>query len=140
MPIEGFEQRYVLGVPEMDAVHREFVELVNRLECADRTEFAALFGQLVDHTQTHFDNENALMRSSGFPAIREHMDEHQRVLGELRRINERVQRGSTLMAKAYVREQLPAWFDLHAVTMDSALAAHLKIHTQTGTLGPVVIH
>jgi len=30
------------------------------------------------------------------------------------------------MGRAYVTQQLPGWFDLHAVTMDSALAAHLK--------------
>jgi hemerythrin len=63
---------------------------------------------------------------SGFPAISEHASDHQRVLGELARFEKRVVAGSTAMARAYIREQLPHWFDLHIKTMDSALAAHLK--------------
>lgn len=126
MLIDGFEQRYWLGVAQMDDTHREFVDLVNRLEDADNSDFIALFDKLLVHTDAHFGIENALMRESAFPAIHEHIDEHQRVLGELNRINRKVQEGSILIGRAYVREQLPSWFNLHAVTMDSALAAHLK--------------
>lgn len=140
MLIEGFEERYLLGVPEMDDTHRDFVELVNQLEYADKTEFITLFDKLLAHTEAHFESENALMRASSFPAIREHMDEHQRVLSELRRINDRVKEGSTLIGRAYSTEQLPGWFNLHAITMDSALAAHLKLHAQPCVFSSVVLH
>jgi hemerythrin-like metal-binding protein len=110
----------------MDETHREFAEIVNRMARADKAGFIELFPVLVAHTQAHFVSENALMKASGFPAIREHMDEHQRVLGELRRMAAKTADGSTLLARAYVAEQLPAWFSVHAVTMDSALAGHLK--------------
>jgi hemerythrin len=66
------------------------------------------------------------MRSCGFPAIREHSDEHQRILGELGRIGQRVNKGLVSFGRMYVREGLPDWFRLHAATMDSALAAHWK--------------
>jgi len=124
--IESFESRYLLGVPEMDETHREFSDLVNRLGGADKETFTALFGELIEHTRAHFSAENEAMLESGFPAIREHMDEHQRVLGELDRIGKRVAAGSIAMGRAYVTQQLPEWFDLHAQTMDSALAAHIK--------------
>jgi len=131
MLIEAFEERYLLGVAQMDDTHREFVELVNQLGEAAKPDFIRLFAELLAHTESHFESENALMQESAFPAIGEHRDEHQRVLGELRRINDRVQSGSTLIGRAYVTEQLPAWFQLHALTMDSALAAHLnKLETQ----------
>ena len=126
MLIDGFEQHYLLGVSRMDDTHRGFTALVNQLDAADKPTFITLFGELLAHTKAHFDTENALMRDSLFPAMREHMDEHQRVLGELHRINRKVEAGSILVARAYVREQLPGWFKLHAYTMDSALAAHLK--------------
>ena len=124
--IEAFEQRYLLGISTMDDTHREFVDLVNRLGVATKAEFIQLFAELFTHTQTHFEQENRLMEVSGFPAIREHTDEHQRILGELNRFSEKVSTGSIMMGKAYVTQQLPQWFDLHAKTMDSALAAHLK--------------
>ena len=110
----------------MDATHQEFIELVNQLALADKAMFISLFRQLVEHTETHFAAEKQLMAETGFPAIREHMDEHLRVLGELHRIAEKVSKGSVTIGRAYVREQLPAWFDLHAITMDSALAAHVR--------------
>lgn len=140
MLIEQFEQRHLLGLSQMDDTHREFVELVNQLDTADKPEFIGLFGKLLAHTEAHFEIENALMRESGFPAIREHMDEHQRVLGELRRINAKVQDGSILIGQAYVREQLPSWFNLHAITMDSALAAHLKHRAQLPAFASVTVH
>ncbi|MEJ2453273.1 MAG: hemerythrin domain-containing protein [Candidatus Thiodiazotropha sp.] len=129
--IENFEQRYQLGLMAMDGTHREFVDLVNRLGEADKAGFITLFAELHQHTKRHFEQEMRWMEDSAFPAIREHADEHRRVLGELDRFAQRVASGSIMMGKAYVTQQLPHWFDLHAKTMDSALANHLKSHYST---------
>lgn len=119
---------YRLGVTTMDQTHREFIDLVNRLALSDRDNFIPLFDELVQHTHAHFEAEAQLMQAHAFPAIREHSDEHQRVLGELDRFGQKVARGSIAMGRDYVQNHLPGWFDLHARTMDSALAAHLKLH------------
>ena len=47
-------------------------------------------------------------------------------MGELNRFAAKVASGSFTIGRAYLREQLPAWFDLHAITMDSALATHMR--------------
>jgi hemerythrin-like metal-binding protein len=117
---------YQLGYESMDQTHVEFIDLVNQLGPCSKQEFPELFKQLVHHTEQHFEAENELMEDSGFPAIREHQDEHARVLGEMHRFAKQLDKGSTMMARAYITERLPDWFDLHARTMDSALAAHLK--------------
>ncbi|THF56924.1 hypothetical protein E6O51_18960 [Pseudothauera rhizosphaerae] len=83
----------------MDATHREFVDLAAALMAAD---------------------------DARFPAIGEHVNEHQRVLGELMAFGRGVQAGRLKFARAYVQQSLPEWFDLHLSTMDAALAAHLK--------------
>lgn len=124
--IDDFEARFLLGVPAMDRTHREFVDLVNRMAEASTAAFVYLYPDLVDHTHAHFANEDLLMRQTGFPAIAEHTAEHARVLGELDALRRRLSGGRIVLARAYVIEQLPAWFALHAVTMDSALAAHVK--------------
>lgn len=124
--IEDFESKHLLGVASMDDTHREFVDLVNALENAGGTEFADGFAALLAHTTSHFDQEQVLMQQCGFPAIAEHTDEHRRVLGEMARFARQVEQGRTRMAQAYVKEALPPWFALHAATMDSALAGHLK--------------
>ena len=125
--IDDFEARFLLGVPAMDCTHREFVEPLNRMAEPGNAAFVYLYQDLINHTRAHFANEDALMRQSAFPASAEHTAEHARILGELDALRSRLGAGGRIaLARAFVLEQLPAWFALHAVTMDSALAAHVK--------------
>lgn len=135
--IDDFESKYLLGVASMDDTHREFVERVNALEHASGTRFVDGFAALLVHTRSHFDQEEVLMRECRFPATAEHTDEHRRVLGEMTRFARQVEQGRTRMAQAYVKEALPPWFALHAATMDSALAGHLK-RTAAGRDGQTI--
>ncbi len=129
MPLIAWDTgRFLLGEEGMDATHAEFADLVNRCAAAADSGFARLFQSLLEHTGDHFAREEALMLDTGFPALQEHRDEHRRVLAELRQLGLRVGAGRSTLARSYVREQLPAWFSLHAATMDSALAAHLRKH------------
>jgi len=117
---------YLLDYQQLDNDHAEFINTLNRLIAADDSQFASLFEQLMHHTQQHFDRENALMDEYNFPATGEHKGEHQRVLGEFTQFKKRVDKGLIAFGRAYVKENLPAWFDLHVKTMDSALVAHIK--------------
>lgn len=124
--IEEFETRFLLGVPAMDRNHREFVELINRMAEAANPVFAYLFPEMVRHTHAHFAAEEALMRETAFKGGEEHRNMHQRVLGEMDWFGKRIPKGHLTQARVYVTEQLPSWFAEHAVTMDSALAAHVR--------------
>jgi hemerythrin-like metal-binding protein len=124
--IDPDDPRLRLGVQEMDSVHGEFIALVNAMAEADQARFLALFERLIEHTAAHFDQEDQRMIETRFPALQEHRGDHRRVLGDLRAIGQRSTRAKLAMGRTYVREQLPAWFTVHAATMDSALAAHLK--------------
>lgn len=119
------EAGHAVGVAEMDTTHREFASYVSALERAPDGDFPALFEQLRNHTRAHFEREYELMQQCRFPALREHEAEHARVLADLAHLSARVQQGSLMMARAYVRG-LPDWFRGHLTTMDSALAACLK--------------
>lgn len=116
---------FLLGRPDMDDTHQEFVELLNAAYSATKDEFKDRFHALVMHTRRHFDAENELMKASNFFAINEHIGEHHRVMGQLDYFNKHVHLGRHDMGRQLLRE-LPAWFELHARTMDSALAGHLK--------------
>lgn len=120
------EDRHALGVAEMDATHREFTELARALTQAGKEDFPVLFESLLGHTRSHFENESRLMRACRFPAIAEHEGEHQRVLGELARLQRGLDEGRLAFARTYVRDGLPDWFANHLATMDAALAACLK--------------
>ncbi len=126
MLISNQNEEYSLGIKPMDTTHYEFIALVNLLAEADASRFQQLFIELVAHTEKHFDAENAWMKESSFPAIAEHMAEHRRVFADLKQMEQRVKKGSTTLAKAFIFEHVAAWFSLHASTMDAALAAHMK--------------
>jgi hemerythrin-like metal-binding protein len=121
------DARHALGVDAMDPTHREFVALAAELRIAGSEDFPLLFDALLEHAQGHFDNESRLMRACRFPAIAEHEGEHRRVLGELARLREGIDRGRVAFARAYVNEGLGPWFEQHLATMDAALAGCLKI-------------
>jgi len=120
-----WDERYRLGVPDMDATHREFVEAADALLAASDTAFPEMFARLREHTRAHFEHEGKLMKRCRFPAIGEHNSEHLRVLGELAHFARGVAAGRLGMARNYVNS-LPDWFNTHLCTMDSALAACLK--------------
>ena len=124
--IDWNDECFRLGMDVIDDTHVEFVELVNAMEPADGEEFIHLFDSLITHTRKHFDQENRLMIESDFPALAEHRHEHERVLGELERFGQRVRKGQISFGRSYLRDSIAQWFPLHAATMDSALAAHLK--------------
>jgi hemerythrin len=89
-----------------------------------------LFQQLYEHTEQHFDRENKLMAEFDFPAETEHKGEHQRVLGEFKQFKTRVDKGLITFGRSFVKERLPQWFQLHLLTMDIALVAHIKVKQQ----------
>lgn len=114
-----------LQEPNIDKDHSVFIDLVNQMQTANHTEFVNLFENLLTHTQSHFEYENQLMEQYQFPAIAEHQGEHHRVLTELKRFKQRVDKGMIAMGRAYISELMPQWFVLHVTTMDSALDAHI---------------
>ena len=120
-----WNERFTLGVAEMDATHQEFVALADALQAAGDDEFPQLFARLHEHTRQHFEHEGKLMKACRFPAIGEHNSEHLRVLGELAHFARGVAAGRLGSARAYAKG-LPDWFGSHLATMDSALAACLK--------------
>ena len=115
-----------VGYAPIDYDHEEFVDLLEKLNAASNAEFPALFRALYQHCEQHFEREQQLMLDSAFPAEAEHGGEHQRVLGEFKQFQSRVDKGLISFGRAFVNERLPAWFQLHVSTMDSALATHVK--------------
>ncbi|TVZ37545.1 hemerythrin-like metal-binding protein [Alteromonadaceae bacterium 2753L.S.0a.02] len=117
-----------LGDETIDRSHQEFAELLLALAKADLAEFIRLFAALVAHAEEHFGAEQHMMRHYNYPAERmeTHLSEHLRVLRDLKSIHAMVARGSVLMARTYVTEQLPYWFTRHNSSHDAELVEHLK--------------
>jgi len=117
---------HTVGYDPIDNDHDEFIDLLNKLDAADNAGFPALFLQLYEQTEQHFERENQLMKQSCYPGESEHKSEHQRVLGEFKQFKTRVDKGLIAFGRSFVKDRLPQWFGLHVTTMDSALTAHIN--------------
>lgn len=124
MPVALFAECVV--ETDIDATHQSLAELIAGVVRADSATFASRFQALLALFKMHVAEEGGLMRSSRYPGLAEHEGDHHRVLGELMQLNLSIRRGRVALARAYVKDGLAPWFDLHLATMDAALAAYLR--------------
>lgn len=126
-----WQPKYELGVSSMDETHKAFVSLLGEASDIAKASFPAYFDRLLAHTKEHFEAEKSLMQSSGFLSLREHEDDHDRVLAEMMQMQRFAARGMVKIARDYVTQKLPQWFEIHAASMDTALAIHLNEDKKT---------
>jgi hemerythrin len=111
----------MLGYEPMDMVHREFVERVVDLQrCAD-AEVPVVLDRVIEHLESHFREEDELMRRHDFPPTDCHIDEHAAVLRSAAEVRQCVAHGDHAQARSFA-DALAGWFPGHADYMDAALA------------------
>jgi hemerythrin len=126
----------LLGDPEMDAVHEEFVACIAAVMNASEANVADVFAALERQAKSHFDMEDTWMRDNDFPAKDCHIDEHAAVMASIVGVRKRVEAGD--VSAAYdIAQALADWFPGHADYLDSALAAWMCKRRWGGK--PVVI-
>lgn len=125
MPAVQWSESYALGIEQMDATHREFLDLLNAVVDAADEEVLARLDAFIAHTVEHFAQEDRWMEETGFPPLHCHTAEHANVLGVMREVRGMVADGRTEIGRVLAREMAP-WFDGHASTMDAALASWLR--------------
>ncbi len=114
-----------LDLPAMDDTHKEFVELLERVNSAPDDTVLADWRALVDHTQDHFDREDQWMQATQFASGNCHSTQHQVILQVMREGTVRAEAGVLGVVRQMGRE-LAQWFPQHAQSMDAALALHLR--------------
>jgi len=80
-PFFVWKDRFMLGASDVDAEHRSFFELANRLRAAILAGNGPVVARLVlarmaDHARCHFDHEERCLVASACPYTGEHREEH----------------------------------------------------------------
>ena len=119
-PVIQWDDEMVLGNAQLDAVHHEMSDLLNRLAMTPESELLGVLDECIAHTRAHFDLEEGWMARLSFPAAGCHISEHNQVFGVMRQVRECVVNGDTQYAYVLAKE-LGAWLRIHASTMDYAL-------------------
>ena len=118
-----------VGFEPIDAEHKTLVDLIGELyrrlragEGRDAVE-GALF-DLADHVAAHFNHENELMVSSGYPARADHLFEHRILIDQLDNVLDSIDLihdDALLDALAFIER----WFSDHVRDADTKLGAFL---------------
>jgi hemerythrin len=112
------------------AEHRVQLELLHALQAtlagaaADRSATGGLLKQLLDYSEAHFLSEQLLMRLYAYPAYEDHVQEHDRLIGDLRDLSVawavgEAEAAGTLLVK------VEEWLLIHMNTTDKALEGYL---------------
>ena len=79
---------FEMGDARIDAEHREFIDIVNRLGAAtdsrETARIAELCATLVEHSAAHFRSEEEIMARHGYGGLDAHRRDHQRLLAYIR--------------------------------------------------------
>ena len=128
MPTLVWSEALALSHPEMDATHLEFVQLLSATEealQASPQEALARYVELVEHTVGHFGQEDRWMKATGFAAENCHGFQHSQVLGLMQEVTRLAREDGDFGPLERVLPELGKWVEVHAQTMDAALASHL---------------
>jgi len=115
----------VLDFEPMDAVHREFVDLLALAQSAPDATLPLAWAAVVDHTVEHFGREDDWMRKTRFSAAENHIIQHRVVLNVLRE-GLALARAGQMDAVREMAGELAVWFAKHTQSLDAALALHMR--------------
>jgi hemerythrin len=128
-PGRYWSPRMSLGVPSVDACHRDLLDELAMLEDAPDQEFAASYMRFVARVERDFREEEELMEQTAFCGLPSHREQHARMLGGLHHVARQVMAGDIAAGRDVVA-LMPGWFMLHIETMDGALAASALLPIQ----------
>ena len=109
-PLFVWKDAFTLGVPSVDAEHRQFFEIMNRCaraaaEGGTPTALALVLKELATYADHHFKNEEAALDRVGYPELPLQRAEHRRFIEDLARL-EAGETANLLGALALMRDWL----------------------------------
>jgi hemerythrin len=122
----------MVGLPEVDGQHKEFVARINTLlaACSEgkgAKEVGPVAAFLEDYVEFHFSAEERLMASHSYPALKDHKEQHQYFRDEFAGLKASLHRAPAGAAVALQLNQLLVkWFTDHISTEDRDFAEYLE--------------
>ena len=125
MALIEWRSEFETGIDEVDAEHRELVQLINALHqgIADKSDsetISAFLGEVFARIAAHFALEETVMRKHGYDEYAAHKAEHERLLDEIRDIMDAHEAGAAdygTVLSTKVRD----WFINHFKHKDARL-------------------
>lgn len=114
--------KFSVGDKDIDADHQGIFALIEELHEADHSAFnpADIISRLEDYAAHHFEREEALMTSVGFPGLDDHIKEHKAFVEWVDTVKHTYRRTteSAFLISDLVNDFLVRWLSDHIMTED----------------------
>lgn len=122
---------YKVGVDSLDADHIMIFSLINHIDEAhlsgtDEQAIGRILHVLIDRAMAHFQREEMLMKRHGYPDLETHAGEHEKIIEDLRNLNEAYQHSPSAAISGEIVKMLAAWLEDHVLETDMRYRPYLS--------------
>lgn len=118
------------GVVLVDAIRHDLWETLSHLRRTPEWEFPSRYAELTTKLECVFSREEGWMDEMNNPLLKQHREQHARVLSGLHHVHAEVLAGNIALGREVVECLLPRWLEFHMGTMDMALAQDMEISSR----------
>jgi hemerythrin len=124
-----WKEEYSVHIAQIDAQHQNLVALLNELFEAmqagkGKEVTGKILANLVDYTVVHFQNEEKLLQSKGYPGLPAHCQEHVRFTQQVFDFQEQFASGKVALS-VQISGFLKDWLSKHILQTDKQYSEYL---------------
>lgn len=125
-----WKPEFSVGIKDVDAEHREMIELINSVydELGGQRDADAVdrfLGDVHRAVQSHFALEERIMRESRYEEYEDHKNDHEDLLDDIRDMMDTFDENPVAGFEA-LEQSLSQWFGNHFATFDARLHGKLQ--------------
>ncbi|TQV85357.1 bacteriohemerythrin [Aliikangiella coralliicola] len=130
MSLIQWSHQYSIGIPSIDAQHKNLVEMINRLNIAmaqgeTASVVANILAGLTEYTRVHFAFEESLFEQYGYPETKEHIQKHSRLIARVEQFKIDFEQDASGAISLEIMQFLTHWLTGHIQKSDRAYANFL---------------
>ena len=133
MTLIKWKSTYSLGIPSVDFEHRQMIEMINKVyaslgDDADPNEIGSALEDIYAGIASHFALEERHMREARYAEFKEHKDEHEELLDQIRDMMDDFDQDPE-SSREILQDSLSSWFGKHFASFDARLHHKLGDHS-----------
>jgi hemerythrin len=129
MSLFAWSDRYAIDHPQIDNQHKQLFKYADALHAAmmkgsARTVIGTVLGNLIEYTQTHFRDEEAVMRGARYAKFAMHKSEHDALTKKVLALKAEFDAGN-ITVSVEAMQFLRDWLEHHIMVLDADIARHV---------------
>ncbi len=130
MALLSWNERYSVGIREVDEQHKKLIDMINQLHDAmlsgkGREILDKIINSLVDYTKTHFSTEERLMKEYGYPGYLNHKAQHEEFIKKVAEFQRKFENGELTLSME-IMQFLKNWLSEHILGSDKKFGPFLN--------------